>query len=237
MRKCKVVFLLVIVAAIQSRSLSAAVVTIPAGLQPGAEYRLVFVTDPLSEPNATSSNIANYNALVTSTANKSSSLVALATTWSAIASTATIDARDNTATNPLISTGLPIFALNGSEVAANNSDLWDGNLINPIETSELGLTTVSFIWSGTSATGTASSPLGSLNPTFGTDNMTSSNWVAISPADLPNSDRLSLYAISGILTVPVPEPNSIVLACFAVVGYGMGAIRRRQSLNRLSRAR
>ncbi len=227
MRKCRVVFLLAIVAAIQSRSLSATLVTIPAGLQPGAEYRLAFVTDFLSQSKATSSNIADYNAFAISTANKAPTLAALATTWSAIASTTTVDARDNTGTNPFVATGFPIFALNGSEVAANNADLWDGILINPINTSELGVTAANIIWTGTNAAGIASSPLGSLNPTFGGDNMTSSNWVASGQGDLPSSDFWSLYAISGILTVPIPEPSSIVLAFLAAAGLPVTALRRR----------
>ncbi len=228
MRKCRVVFLLAIVVAIQSRSLSAALVTIPAGLQPGTEYRLVFVTDAFFQINGTSSNIADYNAFVISAANQAPSLAALATTWSAIASTTTVDARDNTGTNPFVSTGFPIFALNGSEVAANNADLWDGNLINPIETGENGLSIVNFIWTGTNAAGIASSPIGSINPTCGADNMTTFPWLAAGDTDLPSSDKFSLYAISGILTVPIPEPSSIVLACLAAAGLAVTRLCRQR---------
>jgi hypothetical protein len=83
-------------------------ITAPPGLDPGDQYRLAFVTSTLRD--ATSANIADYNAYVTTVANAVPELLALATTWTAIGSTASVDARDNTGTNPNVEAGVPIFA-------------------------------------------------------------------------------------------------------------------------------
>jgi hypothetical protein len=63
-------------------------ITVPTGLSPGDEYRLVFVTS--TTRNATSSNIADYNLFVTGVANTIPELLALGTTWSATGSTRTV---------------------------------------------------------------------------------------------------------------------------------------------------
>lgn len=110
----------------------AAPITVPAGLNPGDQYRLAFVTGTVRD--ATSTNIADYNNFVTTAANSEPALAALSTTWNAIASTNSINARDNTTTNPFVSAGVPIFRLDGNLVAASNADLWDGAVSVPIST-------------------------------------------------------------------------------------------------------
>ena len=106
----------------------AAPITLPIGLNPGDEYRLAFVTSTTRD--ATSTDIAVYNAFVTAAANTQAELLALGTTWTAIASTFTVDARDNTATNPIEDgAGVPIYLLDGlTKIADNYSDLWDSSL-------------------------------------------------------------------------------------------------------------
>ncbi len=99
----------------------AAPITIPTGLNPGDQYRIAFVTSTIRD--ATSSNIADYNAFVTAAANKVSELAGLGTGWTAIGSTASIDARDNTNTNFTTSTGVGIYLLNDTKLADNNADL------------------------------------------------------------------------------------------------------------------
>ena len=84
----------------------AQVTTVPPGLNPGDQYRLAFVTSTTRD--ATSTDIADYNTFVLGVANSSAALAALSTTWKAIGSTATADARDNTDTCPAC-TDVPIF--------------------------------------------------------------------------------------------------------------------------------
>jgi hypothetical protein len=86
--------------------------TVPSGLSPGDKYRLAFVTSTTRD--ATSSDIADYNAFVTAVANTVPALTELGTTWTAIGSTAAVDARDNTNTNPGNAEGVPIYLLDGT---------------------------------------------------------------------------------------------------------------------------
>ena len=102
----------------------------PSDLSPGDKYRLAFVTSTTRD--ATSTNIADYNTFVTTVANDSSALSSLRTTWTAIGSTSTVDARDNTNTNPGTATGVPIYLLNDTRLAADNADLWNGTIQNPL---------------------------------------------------------------------------------------------------------
>src|SRR5262245_19190294 len=97
-------------------------ITAPTGLNPGDLYRLAFVTS--TTRSAYSSNIDDYNTFVTNVANTVPELASLGTTWKAIGSTATVDARDNTGTNPVPDgVGVPIFLLNDTLLAADNFDL------------------------------------------------------------------------------------------------------------------
>ena len=95
-------------------------ITVPPGLQPGDKYRLVFVTSTTTD--GTSSNIGYYNAFVSDVA-AASSLSSLGTTWTAVGSTASVNAEDNTGTNPSAGVGYPVYDLAGHLVAANNTAL------------------------------------------------------------------------------------------------------------------
>jgi hypothetical protein len=227
--RCTLMAFLVCITLGMQQNLLASVVTVPSGLNPGDQYRLAFVTSFADQ--ATSSNIADYNIFVTNVAHGVSQLSALGTTWTAIVSTQTVDARDNTGTNPS-STGVPIYTLGGPLIATNNADLWDGSISNPISISETGSapTFGVTVWSGTQANGTRQSteylgvsPAGS-KATYGDNSSTSSTWIAVTSNDHFNTDFYLLYAISGTLTVPtsVPEPASLCvwigLACCAAAG-------------------
>ncbi|CCQ53010.1 MULTISPECIES: hypothetical protein [Crocosphaera] len=99
-----------------------ALTLIPSDLNPGDQYRLVFVTS--TTRNALSTQISDYNAFVDATAKAEDSLLKdLDTTWNAIGSTSTVDARDNTNTNPEENIGVPIYLIDGNRVANNNADL------------------------------------------------------------------------------------------------------------------
>ena len=68
-------------------------VVLPTGLPAGSQYRLVFIT--ADSRDATSTDIADYNAFVTQEAQQSSSPFVRSLTWSAIASTQAVKAFDN----------------------------------------------------------------------------------------------------------------------------------------------
>jgi len=92
----------------------------------GDTYRLVFVSSTSNQ--ATSTDIADYNATIQSLAAASSlNLTNGGVTWKCIGSTATVDARDNTSTAPSDGFGEAFFIMNGTYAFATNyAHLWTG---------------------------------------------------------------------------------------------------------------
>ena len=159
-------------------------ITVPTGLNPGDQYRLAFVTSTTRD--ATSSNIADYNAFVTAVANAVPELLALGTTWTAIGSTPTVDARDNTNTNPFVAVGFAIYLLNDTLLANDNADLWDLSIANPLEIDEGGNTTPNLsAWTGTFLDGTAAAggELGTPGPIVGFTHTDDADWILAAQAD------------------------------------------------------
>ncbi len=212
-----------------SNSARAAVVTVPAGLSPGDQYRLVFLTSGVRD--AESSDLADYDAFVLNAALNVPELASLGTTWSVIGSTSGIDARDNTGTNPTISSGVPFYRLDGVLAANNNSDLWDGSPAVAIDVTELGdVLAGRGVWTGTDTDGTTESPLGGGAPSAGgsiVEPLAEYLWIKnYIPAGA--SEPMRFYAVSGVLTV-VPEPGTVVMGAFgllAVVGCRLARRRR-----------
>jgi hypothetical protein len=145
------------------RTAQAAPITIPTGLNPGDTYRLAFVTSTTRD--ATSTDINDYNAFVTAAANTQATLAALATTWTAITSTAAVEARANTNTFQASaggSNGVPIFLMNGTQLVSGYDSLWDGDINVPLYVTEAGTAPqhLSFVWTRTEVTGFNALPLG-----------------------------------------------------------------------------
>jgi hypothetical protein len=217
---------------------SAIPITTPAGLSPGDLYRLAFVTSATRD--ATSAHIADYNKFVTGVANAETTgtLMALGTTWTAIASTPTVDARDNTGTNKFTDgVGVPIYLLDGlTLIASSNADLWDDHLAAPLFFDENGALLPTFVWTGTEGRGKGipnrelgSNALSTLGDSVDFD----VDWIGF--GDEPNDRNHNFYALSGILevaseeTVPEPSTWTLLLGGLASIAWFR---RRRQSRNR-----
>ena len=102
-------------------------------------YRLIFFTE--EHTPAASTNIASYNAFVTYKAAEVPKLNSITgVTWRAIVSTKTVDARDNTETNPYNPNhkSFPIYNLNGIRVSNDNIDLWSDDVLDDILTNDWG---------------------------------------------------------------------------------------------------
>jgi PEP-CTERM motif len=227
MRKPLAVLLLATIATIPPLTTSAAPITVPSGLNLGDHYRLAFVTS--TTRNATSSIIADYNSFVTTDANTVTQLAALGTTWSAIASTATIAAYDNTLTHPGTNPDYPIYNLSGALVASSNSGLWSGSLLSGLNIDETGSLHNTVVWTGSTPAGTGDTgaQLGTGNAREGTSTNANSAWITFFTVDSNQSQ--SLYAMSGVLTV-VPEPGALALVSLAAAGMIAWLQRERRTL-------
>ncbi len=196
----------------------------PLELNPGDKYRLVFVTS--TSRNAISTDIADYNDFVQAAAD-ASSLSALGQTWKAIGSTASVDARDNTNTNPFADgTGEPLYVVDGTKIAVDYQDLWDGSILSPLSTTELGSAAPRFVWTGTTSAGLMAPPhgLGLNNPLHG-DSTETTLWIDRGTIGFI-TDLLPVYGMSGVITA-VPEPTTVLLCLEGLLVIGFLARRKR----------
>ena len=150
----------------------AALMVVPTGLNPGDQYRLVFVTSGTIggwySPIYGSANINDYNNFVTNDATGGTAGIDTALdvalnsagfnpntiTWKAIGSTQSVAARDNTDTNPTEFAGVPIYLIDGKKIANNYLDLWDGSIKVPINRTPVdSLFSGLGVWTGSSADG------------------------------------------------------------------------------------
>jgi hypothetical protein len=202
-------------------------IPIPAGLVEGDTFQFVFVTSETYA--ATSTNISDYNADVTTSANEPTSLVnGLGITWSVLGSTAAVNVLQNIVNT---SPGTPgfggIFDLGGNQIADGTettpNGLYSGNLQNPLDMTEYGTTvplntSLSYAFTGTDAGGTTSAyPLGGSSTfvSIGLFGWTNGYWTQHNPELYDwTYYTYSLYAISNplelgpnnTLEVVTPEP-------------------------------
>jgi len=179
----------------------------PPDLPPGAQYRILFVT--ASTRDATSADIADYNAFVAADAAASPQLAALNTTWRALANTATTTATANTNSGFWLGNDIPIYLPNGLRVENGYAGLWGGTLLNaPTCTSLGGTTPAASIWTGGGQSGNTSvgnngvpQPLGDATSWAGDPSTTYIDWMSIGA--FPTTELRPLYGMSGVLTKPV----------------------------------
>ena len=95
----------------------------PTGLNAGDQFRLLFLSS--TKRDALSSDIADYNTFVQDRAAAGhADIQAYSGGFGAIGCTAAVDARDNTSTT---GTGVPIYWLDGTKVADDYADFYDGS--------------------------------------------------------------------------------------------------------------
>jgi len=197
----------------------------------GDTYRLIFATS--TGRDATSSNIADYNTFVQSHAAGSVIGTLSSVTWKAMASTETVDARDNTNTNSATDgPGESFWLLNGTSLVADDyADLYGSNThdnrinIDDQLTAPFDGGDYTSVWTGSNSVGEGVSgyELGAASGTTRTGlwNFTSgAHW--INRFNIGQGDEKGLYAVSEVLTV-TPEPSSL-----ALLGLGGLLVARRR---------
>jgi hypothetical protein len=212
---------------------AADIITVPSGLTPGSQYRLVFVT--VDSYQATSTSIADYNTDVTNEANTAAALAALATTWTVIGSTESVDAITDIGSDP----GVPIYdlldSLIGNDATANAGGLFSGSIFSPIDVNELGLAYAGEAWTGSTSSGLGDPTyyFGAPQVRLGNAGSTDSGWITLGVAPAPSG--FALYSISGVLTVPaaVPEPRTTLMMA---LGGALLIGARRRMIHRKNRA-
>ncbi len=204
----------------------------------GDQYRFAFLSSTGTQ--STSNDINTYNAFLQGLAD-ASSLDLSGATWKVLGSTDAVDARDNTETNPgEDGTGVAIFLLDGSTIVANNNgDLWDGNIDNPLNLFEDGVTSgQGDVLTGTNTNGTkrsrhlGGSDLPDYKVTIGRAHVANGQWMVVYNTSPTNSRPI--YGLSDPLTVTaggaaVPEPSTFVLAALGLLGLAWYGRRRRRS--------
>ena len=95
----------------------------PTALNTGDQFRLIFLSS--TKRDAASTDIATYNTFVQNRAAAGHTAIrAYSAGFRVVGCTATVDARDNTATT---GTGVPIYWLDGTKVADEYEDFYDGD--------------------------------------------------------------------------------------------------------------
>jgi hypothetical protein len=221
MHRINAVFLLAAFTAALSGTPLFATVIPPIGLAPGSQYQLVFVTaDAIVGSYGTE---APYNAFANAEAALNSSLPSA--TWSAITSTA--DGASANVNAPWL--GLPVYNTAGYQVSLPGS--FYGNFLNSlIGWDQFGISGgTGTVWTGSSPAGANQNPLGLAFAQVGNSNFFGPEWAQIDY--LHTTSEFSIYALSGAITLAVPEPATLTLLGSALLLFG-----GRQLLGRRRRA-
>jgi hypothetical protein len=213
--------------------------TTPAGLNPGDQFRFVFVTD--ARGAATSMSIGDYDNFVNAQAG-GATYNGTTVTWQAIVSTSTVHAIDH-----IGQTNTPVYLSDGTLVTSSTTStgLWSGTLMHSVDedlTKSIPVLGYTYVFTGTDAAGTtATYPVG--GDKSGGDKNTlvevggyktsDSGWVDAGFKSATFDSRF--YGISGVLTVPgdmsaVPEPSTAIIAVLGALAFpAYGWFRQRRA--------
>ena len=160
---------------------------VPEGLTTGDRFRVLFLTS--GERKADSADIGVYNAFVqAAAAGGHESIAGHSGGFRAVASTADVDARDNTATT---GAGVPIYWLGAGKIADDYADFYDETwddetgVTDESASAYTGLIPPRVVWTGSDDDGTveASAGLGTSEPGIGHIGVPSSLLSTLDPLD------------------------------------------------------
>ena len=184
----------------------------PLGLGAGETFRLLFMTE--DHRDATAADIGVYDAHVREAARDGHAAVRrYADHFRVVGSTAAVDARDHTRTNPNNAghTDAEVWWLNGERVAANNAGFWSDTWENwamadrRFESGERS-TSNDWPWTGTRTDGAKeANPLGASNARRGRFSTTDADTGPISYNTVASTQDHAFYGISPLFRVePTP---------------------------------
>ena len=189
------------------------VLTTPAGLAPGDQFRFVFVTEGTTD--AISADITSYDNFINNPF-YAATYEGTTVSWLAIVSTPTVNAIDH-----IGKTDTPVYLVDGTQVTTSTtgSGLWSGSLEHPINEDVNGdrISGSGFVWTGTNADGTGAQGDGGFGSTLGYGGFplaglsTSTERTSMTSDTTSVGTNLSLYAISNILVVPQAIPGACTL--------------------------
>ena len=181
----------------------------PSGVSAGESFRLLFVSSTTRD--ATATDIGTYNSFVQTAAKAGHSDISdgVGDGFKAVASTASVDARDNTATT---GAGVPVYWLGGGKAADGYADFYDGSWDSYAARNESGATVGGTVrvWTGSNDDGTkhATDYLGNTNVLAGSVGTGSDPFTAVT---LANSNGYRIYGLSPVFTVEAPPVISVSL--------------------------
>ena len=203
---------------------------IPSGLSHGDEFRLLFVSS--TGRNASSDSIATYNTWIQNRAAAGhTDIQDYSSTFTAVGSTAAVDARDNTHTTYTSSDkGVPIYWLNGNKVADHYEDFydedWDEEANRKDEdgtaSSDVTIRTGSDHDGTEKGSGSSSTALGKSPSTVGFPNSSTSGFGPLSSTGTSaEGTHIPFYGLSGVFRV-APPPPTVVPADWSLIPSGLG---------------
>ncbi|MDE0318241.1 MAG: hypothetical protein OXI97_00005, partial [Acidimicrobiaceae bacterium] len=184
----------------------------PLGLGAGETFRLLFMTE--DHRDATAADIAVYDSHVREAARDGHAAIRrYADGFRVVGSTATVDARDHTGTNPHNAghTDAEVWWLNGERIAANHAGFWSDTWENwamadrRFESGERS-TSNDWPWTGTRTDGRKeANPLGASNARRGRFSTTDADTGPISYNTIASTQDHAFYGISPLFRVePTP---------------------------------
>ena len=173
---------------------------VPDGIEPGGSFRLLFVTSTTTK--AETADIAGYNSFVQGRAAANTNLASFSGQFTAYISTATVDARDNTATS---GTGVSIHWLGGERVADDYADLHDGDWDSVSGRTEGGSSYTGLVWTGGNKQGGKSGQRHAGAAEVRMGDLSDATLPLSSPTAKASTEAYPLYALSPVITVAQPE--------------------------------
>ena len=183
------------------RVLAADWALLPAGVEEGQRFRLLFVTS--GSTTSQSTDIATYNAFVkTQATGGHAAIVPFADDFRALVCTDAVDGRDNAGTT---GAGVPIYWVNGAKAADDYADFHDGSWDSNAPRTQTGAGAGHpNVKTGCSADGTGADEVGGNSATYGLPATAGQEIDSGGTRATSFSDRL--YALSPVLVAASPPP-------------------------------